>query len=123
MGIAEFLEQSIHNVYSSLSLPFESSLGLAFIQHLKSSEQQIQILNHALFILQRSQNTDFPLYYIIWGFPCFENFINEVGRLHGERKKLLQPPLTLSLPSPIELELRLHCSNTFPTGALQLCRD
>ena len=29
----------------------------------------------------------FPLYYIIRGFPCFENFINEVGRLHGEREK------------------------------------
>jgi hypothetical protein len=61
MEIAEFLEENIHNVYSFFSLPFESSIGLAFIQHLKSSEQQIQILNHALVILQRSQKQGFSL--------------------------------------------------------------
>jgi hypothetical protein len=63
MEIAEFLEESTHNVYSFSSLPFTSSIALAFTQHLKSSEQQIQILNHALIILQRSQKGFFPIEY------------------------------------------------------------
>jgi hypothetical protein len=30
----------------------------------------------------------FPYDISIWGFPCSKNFINEVERLHGERKKV-----------------------------------
>jgi len=88
MGIAEFLEQSIHNVYSFLSLPFESSIALAFLRHLKSSEQQIQILNNALFIEQESQNTDFPIYNSMWGFPCFEMKAFDQNQGDAERSKI-----------------------------------